>query len=64
MVDVAAIVNARSGRVLTDLVDDCADNWRRPDLGFWELPEARHYVTSKISCWQAPTHAVELADDG
>ncbi|QUS34909.1 glycoside hydrolase family 15 protein [Falsirhodobacter algicola] len=49
---------------LSDLADECANRWRSKDSGIWELPELRHYTTSKISCWQALTRAVELADAG
>ena len=30
----------------------------------WELPEARHYTTSKLGAWLALTKAVELAEAG
>jgi len=58
------ILDARSAETLAKLADQCADSWRRPDSGIWELPEQRHYTTSKVSCWQALNCAVALADDG
>ncbi|WP_112383191.1 glycoside hydrolase family 15 protein [Sphingomonas carotinifaciens] len=58
------ILDAASAETLSHLADDCADRWRLPDAGLWELPESRHYSMSKISCWQALARAVELADDG
>lgn len=58
------ILDARSAETLAKLADQCADSWRRADSGIWELPEQRHYTTSKISCWQALNRAVALADDG
>lgn len=30
----------------------------------WELPESRHYTTSKLGCWQALKHAVHLCEIG
>lgn len=59
-----AVLDARSAKLLCGIADQCADTWRQPDSGIWELPEIRQYTTSKISCWQALTHAVELADHG
>ncbi|WP_136686140.1 glycoside hydrolase family 15 protein [Falsirhodobacter xinxiangensis] len=58
------IIDARSAETLSHLADECADRWRQKDSGIWELPEERHYTMSKISCWQALSRAVELADAG
>ena len=58
------ILDSASAMILSNLADRCADGWKREDSGIWELPEARHYTMSKISCWQALSRAVELADDG
>ncbi|WP_395942867.1 glycoside hydrolase family 15 protein [Brevundimonas sp.] len=63
-VDKGNILDDRTADVLSRLADDCADGWRRPDAGIWELPETRHYTMSKISCWQALDRAVRLADAG
>lgn len=30
----------------------------------WELPETRHYTTSKLGCWQTLVHAAHLAEIG
>ena len=38
--------------------------WRREDAGFWELPNARHYTGSKLSCWEALRNAIRLAERG
>ena len=43
------ILDARSAETLSHLADKCADAWRLPDAGIWELPEERHYTNSKIS---------------
>ncbi|WP_083507646.1 glycoside hydrolase family 15 protein [Aureimonas frigidaquae] len=58
------ILDARSAATLSRLADECADLWRTPDSGIWELEDIQHYTMSKISCWQALARAVELADDG
>ncbi|WP_242137111.1 glycoside hydrolase family 15 protein [Sphingomonas sp. TREG-RG-20F-R18-01] len=58
------ILDSRSAETLSHLADQCADRWREPDAGIWELPDLRHYTMSKISCWQALARAVELADGG
>ncbi|WP_185985250.1 glycoside hydrolase family 15 protein [Aureimonas mangrovi] len=58
------ILDARSAMTLSSLADECADLWRTPDAGIWELEDIQHYTMSKISCWQALARAVELADNG
>ena len=58
------ILDSASAELLSHLADECADRWRMPDAGIWELEEPEHYTMSKISCWQALARAVELADDG
>jgi GH15 family glucan-1,4-alpha-glucosidase len=63
-IDCGNILDAPSAMILSRVADQCADSWRRPDSGIWELPERRHYTMSKISCWQALSRAVELADSG
>ncbi|MGJ3627231.1 glycoside hydrolase family 15 protein [Sphingomonas sp. MMS24-JH45] len=63
-VSCGGVLDPRSAETLSHLADQCADAWRRPDSGIWELPEVRHYTMSKVSCWQALARAVELADGG
>ncbi len=58
------LLDSDSAETLSRLADRCADGWRRPDHGIWELPDARHYTMSKISAWQALDRAVQLADLG
>ena len=63
-IDSGNILDARSATILAELADQCADGWRRKDCGIWELHEPQHYTISKISCWQALSRAVELAQGG
>lgn len=58
------LLDSDSAETLSRLADHCADGWRRPDHGIWELPDARHFTMSKISAWQALDRAVQLADIG
>jgi GH15 family glucan-1,4-alpha-glucosidase len=50
--------------VLVGLADACARIWRSPDSGIWELSELRPYANSRISCWQALSRAIALAEAG
>ena len=63
-IDSGNILDAPSAMLLSGLADQCADGWRQQDAGIWELPEKQHYTMSKISCWQALSRAIELADGG
>ncbi len=63
-VDNGNVLDDETGRLLTALADRACDRWRSPDAGMWELPEQRHYVTSKLGCWQALQQAVHLAEIG
>ncbi len=56
------ILDAGTAAILAGLAEDCADRWRTKDAGIWELEEPQHYTMSKISCWQALTRAVQLAE--
>lgn len=58
------ILDYPSAVILSSLAEQCADGWMRKDSGIWELPELEHYTMSKISCWQALSCAVDLADSG
>lgn len=51
-------------RQLAGLADLTCDIWQRRDAGMWELPEERHYTTSKLGCWNALHCAVKLAEAG
>ena len=63
-IDSGNILDSPSATILSKLADQCADCWRQEDAGIWELPEKQHYTMSKISCWQALSRAIELADGG
>lgn len=63
-VDNGNVLDDETGRLLTALADRACDRWRSPDAGMWELHEPRHYVTSKLGCWQALSQAVHLAEIG
>jgi GH15 family glucan-1,4-alpha-glucosidase len=57
------VLDQKSSVILAMLADECADRWRQPDSGMWELAETRHYTMSKVSTWQALNRAVELANN-
>lgn len=63
-VDNGNVLDDETGRLLAGIADQAADAWHRQDSGMWELPELRHYTTSKLGCWQALECAVELAEQG
>ncbi|MEH0108990.1 glycoside hydrolase family 15 protein [Tersicoccus sp. MR15.9] len=63
-VDHGHVLDTETGRTLAAIADLACDRWREPDAGMWELPENRHYVTSKLGAWEALTGAVRLAKVG
>ena len=63
-VEAGNVLDPRSGRLLAGIADRACDRWRRRDAGIWELPEERHYTSSKIACWRALDSAVRLAELG
>lgn len=58
------VLDQHSAYVLATLADECAERWRLKDAGIWELEQPQHFTMSKISCWQALSRAVELAEGG
>ncbi len=58
------VLDSASAELLSHLADECADRWRLPDAGVWELEDEQRYTMSAVSCWQALTRAVDLADQG
>lgn len=63
-VDAGNVLDIGTARMLAGIADRTCDLWRNPDSGMWELPEERHYVSSKMGCWKALDDAVALADAG
>ncbi len=63
-VEAGNILDVATGRSLAAMADRTCDLWRQPDSGMWELPEIRHYTSSKMGCWQALDDAVALAECG
>ena len=63
-VDEGNVLDQGTSRLLGQLADRVCDLWRTADSGMWELPEARHYVSSKMGCWQALNDAVHLNELG
>lgn len=57
-------LDIQTGRLLADVADRTCDLWRREDSGMWELPELRHYTSSKMGCWKALDDAQWLAAGG
>jgi GH15 family glucan-1,4-alpha-glucosidase len=57
-------LDAGTRRRLADVADHVCEIWERPDSGFWELDEQRHYTISKINCWLVLDRAVWLAAHG
>lgn len=63
-VDAGNVLDVGTARLLAGIADRTCDLWRNPDSGMWELPELRHYTSSKMGCWKALDDAVALADCG
>ncbi|MDL4912509.1 MAG: glycoside hydrolase family 15 protein [Enterobacterales bacterium endosymbiont of Blomia tropicalis] len=56
------VLDLTTSRMLGELANSCADNWRQMDSGIWELPEQYHYTHSKMACWLALDRAVAMAE--
>ncbi len=63
-VEAGNVLDIGTARMLAGVADRTCDLWRNPDSGMWELPEERHYVSSKMGCWKALDDAVVLAEAG
>ncbi|HZT16911.1 MAG TPA: glycoside hydrolase family 15 protein [Gaiellaceae bacterium] len=50
-----------SAKRVAELADDVCELWQREDAGIWEL-DPRPYTQSKMACWAALDHALDLAD--
>ncbi len=58
------LIDETSSDLLVKLADEACVQWPKKDSGMWELPKARHYVSSKMGCWQALDAAIRLHDMG
>lgn len=63
-VDAGNVLDVETSRLLAGIADRTCDVWRNPDSGMWELPDERHYTSSKMGCWKALEDAIALADVG
>lgn len=63
-VDAGNVLDIGTARMLAGVADRTCDLWRNPDSGMWELPEERHYTSSKMGCWKALDDAIALAESG
>ena len=55
-------IDAATQRFLADAADVAAARWQEADQGIWEVRgEPRHFVYSKLMCWQALDAAIALA---
>ena len=63
-VEAGNVLDVDTARLLAAVADRTCDLWRNPDSGMWELPELRHYTSSKMGCWKALEDAVWLAEAG
>jgi len=61
--DAGHLLDQRSAGQCATLADSVCELWQRDDSGIWEVDE-RPYTQSKIACWAALDHAVELAEGG
>lgn len=58
------LLDSTSSDLLVHLADEACVHWKRKDSGMWELTETKHYVSSKMGCWQALDAACTLHDMG
>jgi GH15 family glucan-1,4-alpha-glucosidase len=57
------MLDARTAEQCAHVADEVCRLWQRDDSGIWEI-EPRPYTQSKLACWGALAHALELAGDG
>lgn len=58
------LLDAGTAQLLRTLANEVLGLWRQEDSGIWELPQTRHYTSSKMGCWQALIEAVRLHEMG
>lgn len=54
------ILDPKTAGRCAELADEVCRIWQKQDSGIWELDE-RDWTQSKIACWAALDHAIELA---
>jgi GH15 family glucan-1,4-alpha-glucosidase len=57
------MLDARTAQQCAHVADEVCRLWQRDDSGIWEI-EPRPYTQSKLACWGALDHAIQLATDG
>jgi GH15 family glucan-1,4-alpha-glucosidase len=57
-------LDAGTAQRLAENADVVCELWQNEDSGIWELPDQRHYTSSKMGAWLALTYALDLAGDG
>ncbi|HEY6961521.1 MAG TPA: glycoside hydrolase family 15 protein [Gaiellaceae bacterium] len=55
------MLDPQTSERVAELAGQICDLWQRDDSGIWEI-ETQPYTTSKIGCWAALDHAVDLAE--
>jgi GH15 family glucan-1,4-alpha-glucosidase len=63
-VEAGNLLDPGTAELLRVVADEVTGLWRQPDSGIWELPETRHYTSSKMGCWQALVEAVRMHERG
>ena len=58
------VLDRDTAEMLASCVDRASILWGDEDCGMWELPQHRHYTTSKASVWMALDRAVRRAEQG
>jgi GH15 family glucan-1,4-alpha-glucosidase len=56
------MLDRRTAEQCAHVADEVCRLWQREDSGIWEI-EPRHYTQSKLACWGALDHAVQLAGE-
>jgi GH15 family glucan-1,4-alpha-glucosidase len=49
-------------RLIREIAEYTARNWRKPSNGIWERNRRRHFVSSKVMSWTTLKRALEFAD--
>jgi GH15 family glucan-1,4-alpha-glucosidase len=57
------MLDPRTAEQCAHVADEVCRLWQREDSGIWEI-EPRPYTQSKLACWGALDHALELAGQG